>query len=232
MNIDLTDILIKNTALYHPVIKLDKEKDHLLQLDFTDKNEELKNIDYINTDTFSTYINKKLKDSNCKFGIGGYKEKRILYNRSKLFAGEEPRNIHLGIDVWGEVGTPVMAPLGGMVQGFGFNNNFGDYGATIILQHQIDTINFYTLYGHLSIADITYLRTGRVITRGETFAHFGTPGENGNWPPHLHFQIIENMWHYDGDYPGVCSLKEVNKFVNNSPDPDLILNMMQYATIH
>jgi hypothetical protein len=229
MNLDLTQVLLKNASLYHPVLNFDKEKDSLCLLDFTDQNVELRNIDYINTDTFSTYINKKLQENNCKFGIGGYKEKRILYNRSKLFAGEEPRNIHLGIDIWGDVGTTVMAPLGGMVHSFGFNNNFGDYGATIILQHQIETINFYTLYGHLSIADITYLRKGSVITRGEKFAHFGTPGENGNWPPHLHFQVIEDMGLYEGDYPGVCSVKEISKFVRNSPDPDLILGMMQYV---
>lgn len=229
MNLELTDILIKSTPLFHPVIKFDKEKDKLCILDFTDQNEELKSVNLINTDNFSDYINQQLKAKHSKFGIGGYKEKRVLYDRSKLFAGKELRNIHLGIDIWGDIGTTVMAPLGGMVHSFGFNNNFGDYGATVILQHQIETINFYTLYGHLSVADITYLRKGSVITRGETFAHFGTPAENGNWPPHLHFQIIENMWEYDGDYPGVCSLKEVNKFLRNSPNPDLILNMMKYT---
>ena len=62
--------------------------------------------------------------------------------------------LHLGTDIWGPVGTKIFAPLGGMVHSFAFNNNLGDYGATIILQHQLDTWNFYTLYGHLSLKDI------------------------------------------------------------------------------
>ena len=85
------------------------------------------------------------------------------------------------------------------VPSFAFNNNYGDYGVTIILQHQLKTINFYTLYGHLSIKDIAHLRTGQFISRGENFAHFGPPEENGNWPAHLHFQLITDLGNYEGD---------------------------------
>ncbi|MEP6913389.1 MAG: response regulator, partial [bacterium] len=46
---------------------------------------------------------------------------------------------------------------------------------------------------------------------------------NGDWPPHLHFQIIEDMRVHEGDYPGVCSISERAKYLNNCPNPDLIL---------
>ena len=134
------------------------------------------------------------------------------------------RSLHLGVDIWGAAGTPVYAPMGGMVHSFAFNNNFGDYGATIILQHHIDMITFYTLYGHLSLTDLDPLRIGKYLTRGEVVGHFGTPNENGNWPPHLHFQIIDDMGIKQGDYPGVCSLNEAEKYLKNCPDPNLMLN--------
>jgi murein DD-endopeptidase MepM/ murein hydrolase activator NlpD len=117
----------------------------------------------------------------------------------------------------------VSAPLGGMIHSFAFNNKFSDYGATIILQHQLSTLNFYSLYGHLSLADINALRTGQFITRGQTFAHFGEPNENGNWPPHLHFQLIADIRNYHGDYPGVCKYSERKNYLENSPDPNIIL---------
>ena len=119
----------------------------------------------------------------------------------------------MGIDIWGAENTKIFAPLGGMVYGFAYNGEDGDYGATIILQHQLDMVSFYTLYGHLSLKDIAPLRKGMVITRGECFAHFGNVKENGNWPPHLHFQIIEDIGFHESDYPGVCRASEKEKYL-------------------
>ena len=141
----------------------------------------------------------------------------------------EPRRLHIGTDIWGPAGTPVHAFMGGMVHSFAFNNHYGDYGATIILSHQLEGITFYTLYGHLSLRDIDYLNEGDYIVRGQEFAHFGEQQENGHWPSHLHFQIIADMELYDGDYPGVCKYSERKKYLANCPDPDLILQLNQYV---
>ena len=122
-----------------------------------------------------------------------------------------------------------MAPLDGIVHSFRFNNNDGDYGATIILTHNLNGVSFYTLYGHLSLNSLKNLQEGRRIREGEVFTEFGMRFENGNWPPHLHFQIILDMQEWEGDYPGVCKFSEREQWLNNSPDPDLILQMMQYT---
>jgi peptidoglycan LD-endopeptidase LytH len=140
----------------------------------------------------------------------------------------EPRRLHLGTDIWGLAGTPVYAPLGGMIHSFAFNDNFGDYGATMILLHQLDGFPFYTLYGHLSYRDIENISEGQYVNRGQEIAHFGLPHENGHWPPHLHFQIIYEMGMYDGDYPGVCRYSERERYLSNCPDPDVILQMNRY----
>jgi murein DD-endopeptidase MepM/ murein hydrolase activator NlpD len=238
----LEHVLAKEQQQFHSVVDFNTATDKLLHLDFTAANKELTAELIDNTTAFSQYIDKKLAAANAKYGIGGYNEDRVLYKRSKHFDGaasskvspfggdlEGARTIHLGIDIWAAAGTRVYVPSGGTVHSFAFNNNFGDYGATIILQHQLDTVVFYTLYGHLSLKDLTPLQKGKYISRGELLAHFGPPSENGNWPPHLHFQIIEDIRLYEGDYPGVCSVSEREKYLSNCPDADLVLNMMKDA---
>ncbi len=227
MNSRLENVLLKNKNNFRFVVDCNAATDKLYHFDFTSANTELTDSLITSTQKFSAYINNKLESNHCKYGIGGYNEDRILYKRSKHFDGEEIRSIHLGIDIWAAAGTKVYVPIGGTVHSFAFNNNFGDYGATIILQHQLDTVLFHTLYGHVSLKDLVSLQLGKYISRGELLAHLGEPNENGDWPPHLHFQIIEDMRLNLGDYPGVCSISEREKYLHNCPDPDLILNMIQ-----
>lgn len=229
MSTELHDLLKKHSASFHPVVPFDPEKDKMLLLDFTAANTTLSNEILYGTNSFCEYIDQLLANK-YKYGIGGYSEHRAVYARSAVFDSiEEPRRLHLGIDIWGTAGTPIFAPLDGYVHSFAFNDQFGDYGATIILHHQIDEVSFHTLYGHLSLRDINELKEGQYILQGEAFAHFGRPEENGHWPPHLHFQIVQEMQEKKGDYPGVCKYSEREKYLSNCPDPDVILQMMQYA---
>ena len=225
---ELENAIIKNQNDFHPVVEFDPAVDKLFPLNFTSSNNELSAGTVADTNLFGEYIDNTLKKAGARYGIGGYRENRTLYRRSELFAGEEPRTLHLGIDIWGPAGTNVYAALGGMVHSFAYNEHFGDYGATIILLHQLETVAFHTLYGHLALADISKLSEGQYITRGEVIGHFGKPSENGNWPPHLHFQVIDDIQLMNGDYPGVCKLSESEWYLKNCPDPDLVLNMMKY----
>lgn len=218
------------SSLY-PVVPFQKG-DKLLLLDFTGSNTELTDEILKDTILFTRYMNSRLEAVGAVYGIGGYNEHRTIYSRSKVFdanKGEEPRRLHLGIDIWGRPYTKVMAPLDGIVHSFAFNNAFGDYGATIILSHQIEGLSFYTLYGHLSLNSLKNLSEGQNIKGGDVVAEFGIPFENGQWPPHLHFQIILDIGVRKGDYPGVCKFSEREKYLDNCPDPDLILGMMKYA---
>lgn len=224
---ELEKVLIKSKADFHPVINFNPATEKLFHFDFTDTNKVLGASEIADTNLFTSYIKGILKVNDATYGIGGYNENRTLYRRSDLFAGEEARSLHLGVDIWGPAGTPVYAALGGMVHSFAYNDNFGDYGATIILLHQLETIAFHTLYGHLSLTDISKLKEGAYINRGQVIGHFGEPAENGNWPPHLHFQIIHELY-AKGDYPGVCKLSESEAYMKNCPDADLVLNMMKY----
>lgn len=217
----------------YPVVTFDPASDRLLPLDFTDANQELTGPIINDTAAFSLYISRKLAAANARYGIGGYNEHRTVYSRSKVFdsaiPGEEPRRLHLGIDIWSPSGTPVHAPLEATVHSFAFNDRYGDYGATIILRHELNGYIFHTLYGHLSLSDLDGLYEGMPVARGSVIAHFGKPEENGHWPSHLHFQLIRDMGDRKGDYPGVCRFSEREQYLGNCPDPDYILQMMQYA---
>lgn len=218
----LLDILQRNTTHFYPVIQL-LPTDKVLPLNLSETNAELSPDVVINTETFSQYINQTLANAGCTYGIGGYDELRNLYARSEVFSGEEPRRLHLGVDIWGGAGTPVFAPLDGNIHSLAYNGSFGNYGATLILQHQLEGKTFHTLYGHLSLASLEGKLAGAAITVGEEIASFGPPTENGAWPPHLHFQIIENMEGKEGDYPGVCRYSERDKYLGNCPDANVFL---------
>jgi peptidoglycan LD-endopeptidase LytH len=218
---------------FHPVVPFDPVRDRLYPFDFTEGNADLNAEDIADTERFAAYINRALRAHGARYGFGGYGEHRTLYARSRHFdadkeSGEEPRRLHLGIDIWGPAGTKVMAPLDAIVHSFAFNNNDSDYGATLILTHQLEGIGFHTLYGHLSLNSLKNLEPGKRITQGEVIAEFGMRFENGNWPAHLHFQLIRDMQGWKGDYPGVCRYSERAQWLANCPDPDRILGLRRY----
>ena len=206
------------------VVDFNAAADSLYHFDLTASNPELDADTFSDTEKFSHWINKKLSDNNCKYGIGGYMEHRTIYARSAHFdTDDEPRRLHLGVDIWAAAGTAVYAPLPGTVHSFNDNNNFGDYGPTIILEHKLDNLKLYTLYGHLGRESLDGLYADKPIGKNERIGSFGQMDENGRWPPHLHFQLMFNMEGKQGDYPGVCRFSEKEIYLKNIPDPQLIL---------
>ncbi|WP_415038848.1 peptidoglycan DD-metalloendopeptidase family protein [Flavobacterium sp.] len=113
----------------------------------------------------------------------------------------------------------------GTVHSFDYNAGVGDYGPTIILEHTVEAQQFYTLYGHLSLESIEEIEIGDVYRKGQQLATLGDASVNGDYAPHLHFQIIKDIEDWFGDYPGVCSEKDVAFYLENCPDPDLLLKL-------
>ncbi|QKJ31826.1 peptidoglycan DD-metalloendopeptidase family protein [Mucilaginibacter mali] len=215
--------------LSHPeatgkVVDYNPAADKLYTFDFTATNTELSPDDVADTAKFSAWVDAKLAGENYKYGIGGYMEHRTLYARSALFdTAEEPRRLHLGVDIWAKAGTPVYAPFAGTVHSFNDNNNFGDYGPTIILEHDLNGLTLYSLYGHLNRESLAGLYPGKPIALNQQIGAFGEANENGSWPPHLHFQLMFDMEGKAGDYPGVGRYSEMEKLMMNIPDPALVL---------
>jgi murein DD-endopeptidase MepM/ murein hydrolase activator NlpD len=194
-------------------------------LDLSISNLDLTQIDVKNSKDFEIYIENHLQKNNAKVAFGGYIEERSLYKQTTLFndAQSDERNIHIGMDLWIKAGTPVLAALDGIVYGFDYNAGKGNYGPTIVLEHTLENEIFYTLYGHLSIESIENIAIGTVFKTGQQLATLGDSTVNGGYAPHLHFQIIKNIGKNFSDYPGVCCKKDLDFYLENCPNPNLLL---------
>lgn len=97
-------------------------------------------------------------------------------------ANRSGRRIHEGLDLFAEIGTPVLASRSGRVIAATQNHGMGKY---VIIQH-LNSIR--TIYGHLSKINVNknqFVRQGQII---------GSVGKTGNANyrdilPHLHFEV-------------------------------------------
>ncbi|MFI0430052.1 peptidoglycan DD-metalloendopeptidase family protein [Mariniflexile sp. HMF6888] len=218
MNISRKPLRVLDTSIKNPkYIHLDLSQDHL----------ELQGVDVSSSTKLETYITNYIKKQHALVAFGGYNEIRTIYKRSTYFNATptKERNIHIGIDLWCGVETPVYTPLDATVHSFKNNTNYGDYGPTIILKHHINDVEFYTLYGHLSLASIENLKVNQVFKQGEQIGTLGDTLVNGDYPSHLHFQIIKDLQGFIGDYPGVCNKTDLDFYLDNCPNPNLLLKL-------
>lgn len=221
----LLELLQKHQFSFFPILGHSFQKDDFCKIHLNVDHPDL-NLEKIQTyEGLDEYIQSELQKNKAKVGVGGYLEKRVLYQQSTNFKNDaDNRNIHLGLDWWSEAMTKIYAPLEGSVHSFKYNEPHLDYGATIILQHELDGLVFYTLYGHLTLASLNELREGMTIEKGTPFTAMGERHENGGWVPHLHFQIVKDMMGEKGDFPGVASASMLNQFSQNSPNPNVFYN--------
>jgi murein DD-endopeptidase MepM/ murein hydrolase activator NlpD len=196
-------------------------------LDLSISNEEILSSKLETAKDYEVFIQKHLDDNKGKIAFGGYQEIRNLYKRSTVFNAEntEERNIHIGLDLWINESASVHAALEGKIHSFQNNTALGDYGPTIIVQHQFGGHVFHTLYGHLSEESLIGKQIGDAVSKGEQIGNLGLPPINGDYAPHLHFQIIIDMENKLGDYPGVCSSKMLDFYSKNCPDPKVLLKI-------
>jgi murein DD-endopeptidase MepM/ murein hydrolase activator NlpD len=206
--------------LFDPVLTADNS----VCMDLSSSSREFTELD---EGALDTAILQKLARAGAIAGVGGYLENRSIYAHTDLFEGDSERCIHIGIDVFMPADTPLYAPLDGIVHSFANRQVSGDYGPVIILRHELDHFEFHSLYGHLSESSLQGLGEGKRIAAGERFAWIGARPGNGNWPPHLHFQLIRDMQGHRGDYPGVVRPVDLDFFRQNCPDPMPMLVLVQ-----
>ncbi|MFK8163567.1 MAG: aminotransferase class III-fold pyridoxal phosphate-dependent enzyme, partial [Lewinella sp.] len=209
-------------ATLHPVVTLSNRS--VIPLNLSVGSLDLGHYEnYEDQDRFTRHITRYLEDNNADFGIGGYGETRPVYTTDDFAkegnSGPRWRTVHLGLDVWGPAGTPIHAPLDGTVHSLGVDPTKHGYGHVLILEHCEDQHTFFTLYGHLSADSLKGIQAGTQVQKGDEIARFGTPDENGGWPPHLHFQVMMDMLGYIGDFPGVAYPEEAHIWLDICPNP-------------
>ncbi|MDH3732589.1 MAG: aminotransferase class III-fold pyridoxal phosphate-dependent enzyme, partial [Gemmatimonadota bacterium] len=196
---------------------------------------------------FNRLIFDRMRDAGAEIGIGRYDEVRWWYTTDEFIAPgnevDEWRSVHIGLDLFAPAGTPVRTPLAGRVVSVRNNDDRLDYGPTVVVEHELpapngddpgarepSTVRFRTLYGHLSGRTLEETAEGQDVQAGDIIAWLGAPPENGDWAPHLHFQIIVDPLDYVGTFPGVAAPSQRDVWLALSPDPNLLLSIPSETT--
>jgi murein DD-endopeptidase MepM/ murein hydrolase activator NlpD len=97
--------------------------------------------------------------------------------RSDPFSGRTA--LHTGLDFPSDIGTPIVAAAGGVVQ---LTETHPAYGHMIEVDHGNGLV---TRYAH---ASKLLVRAGDIVKRGQLIAEVGTSGRSTG--PHLHFEVL------------------------------------------
>lgn len=193
--------------------------------------------DFVTAD-LSDRLFGQMRAAGKTLGLGRYDEVRSWYG-GELFAApsnEAPcrRTVHVGVDVFLEPGADVYAALDGIVVSATINEGRLDYGPTLIIEHEPEPgLRFWSLYGHLTADSLDNMAAGLPVVAGQRIAAIGDYPVNGDWPPHLHFQLIADRLDYETDFPGVCAPQDRDVWTSLSPDPARMLGLdpMQVAPV-
>lgn len=165
---------------------------------------------------------------NLDFSYGGWMEDRsFLWHGSYL--DKWKTYIHLGIDINVPSGTKIAADFDAEV--VRIDDDYpedGGWGARVILKHVSEPI--YLIHAHLD-REIS-CKVGDQLKKGSIFAKVGKAPFNGNWFPHLHLQVIsevyfnkleeDNLW---DELDGYGLSEEIKENSLRFPDP------MQYVSL-
>ena len=164
-----------------------------------------------------------LEGTGFTHDVGRYNERRpAMYEASMFDSAEGAREIHIGVDIGSEVGTPVHSCADGVLHSCGYNPGKGDYGNVLVAEYSLNGLRVWALYGHLSSASIEGRVPGMAVASGDVLGWMGGRHENGGWPPHVHFQLslVEPPTH---DMPGVVAAAHHEAALRAHPDPRLVL---------
>ena len=180
--------------------------------------------EYADAAAFTARIWRAMHAAGAEAAVGSYDHERPTYGGALFATTGEPRSVHLGVDIFMDAGTLVFAPLDGVVHSAADNAAKFDYGPCVVLEHDVGggAPKFYTLYGHLDRQTLQDVRVGDVLRRGERIGRMGPFPDNGDWPPHVHVQLIMDMLDFRGDFNGSCRKSQRDVWLSLCPDANLL----------
>jgi len=226
--------LERNAHGFSVIVKPSVTKPEVAVFDFSASSPEAAQWAALDAAAAETRIAGQIRGQSADFGIGLYGEDRGIYQGDayETATAGERRSIHLGVDIFAPAGEPVHAPFAGKVAFLHDDAVAFGFGPTVLLEHATDTGDiFWTLYGHLSRSSLAKLAIGQPISAGESFAAFGAPEENGNWAPHLHFQLVTDHLGLEGCMFGVGLRDQWQVWREVSPDPSVVLGLSVPASV-
>jgi murein DD-endopeptidase MepM/ murein hydrolase activator NlpD len=109
------------------------------------------------------------------------------------FGAPRPGHSHQGQDISAPLGTPVVAPRGGLIKHVGYQK--GGAGYYVVLHGEGGTFDY--VFDHLGKGTIL-VSSGQTVATGQQLAQVGATGDATG--PHLHFEIWNGPW-FEGGQP-------------------------------
>ncbi len=226
--------LERNAHDFAPVVQTGGTPPRVICLDLTEGGAEAREWADLDAAAAWAGIAARLDREKADLAIGLYGEDRAVYKGPAFETAGAGlrRTVHLGIDLFAAAGTPVHAPFAGRVAFIHDDAVDFGFGPTVLLEHATDAGQiFWTLYGHLSRESVASLSIGQSIGKGDAFCAFGSPSENGNWAPHLHFQIVTDHLGLGGRMHGVGVRDQWQVWQSISPDPSVVFGFSEPASV-
>lgn len=214
--------------------ELDQKKVHHLDLSvsslWVENEARFNDLDY-----FEFKIQQLQKKHPQAVIAGGYLEPRPLYTSGDYDvssnSGPISRCVHLGVDFWLPSQTAVHSPFDATVVMALDRKGEKEYGGFVVLAHESPAGPFFSLYGHLDPASILAHKVGDAIAKGSLVGRLGDSKNNGNWAPHLHFQILLDLLEYKDDFPGVQTHQNQEIWRDLCPDPNFLLKQKRLSPL-
>ena len=232
----VVDWIRAHASTFAPLVGHDLRTTPVAPLDFSAGSKMISSDSDENTPAdLDRRIQHELARHDATIGVGGYGEARLIYHWPNEPTQGEPRTIHVGLDLSMAAGSPLFAPLDGIVHGFEDADHYHDYGPLIVLRHETDDrdpLTFYTFYGHLSRDSLAGLEIGQSITQGTEFARIGSAPTNGHWWAHVHVQLVTDMLDVPCNVDGAVRASHRAVWESVFPDPNVFLGIPPERLAH
>jgi 4-aminobutyrate aminotransferase-like enzyme len=216
-----------NNHRFGPVVAAPLDRDHVAILDASLAPERLSHPSRDGGDNLTAWWRAEIARVSPRVGIGRYAEDRGIYDHPDAPREANPRKIHHAIDIFLPAGAEVLCPYPGTIADFANDTEHHGFGGILILRHETDqSVPFWTFYGHLAPGGLAGLKRGQKIDKGTVIGRLAAEAENGDWPPHLHFQLMTHLLGWEAlDVIGISWASQWELWREICPDPNIVLGI-------